>query len=37
MIYMQPAQTQLPFEKRIDGPWLTPALTPEKKYACFNL
>jgi len=31
MIYMQPAQTQLPLEQRIDGTWLTPALAPEKK------
>jgi len=31
MIYMEPAQTQLPSEQRIDGTWLTPALPPDKK------
>jgi hypothetical protein len=32
MIYMQPAQTQLPSEQRIDGTWLTPAPAPKKKF-----
>jgi hypothetical protein len=36
MIYMQPAQTLLPLEQRIDGSWLTPALAPEKKNFLFQ-
>jgi hypothetical protein len=31
MIYMQPAQTQLPSQQRIDGTRLTPAPASEKK------
>jgi len=31
MIYMEPAQTRLPSEQRIDGTWLTPVLAPDKK------
>jgi hypothetical protein len=40
MIYMEPAQTRLPSEQRIDGTWLTPVLAPDKKKiknSCFNL
>jgi len=36
MIYMEPAQTQLPSEQRIDGTWLTPALAPDKKNPLFQ-